>query len=94
MCSCCFWILCRTGLGLETAICTKVHLSLCNYIHENFEALKVQVNGLFTKDRGEQIKQLGGKNPDNRSENLYHILLEVKIDRPNQGSNPQPSEHW
>ena len=42
----------------------------------------------FTKESGEQTG-VPGENPNNESENRHHIL-EVKIHRPNRGSNYHP----
>ena len=58
-------------------------------MNENFESAGERT---FTEERGEQTRVPGENPPDNQPENPYHIIiLEVKIHRPYQGSNPQPS---
>ena len=59
----------------------SIYLSFCNCINEKFETLKEQVNGRFTLKTG--------GSPVNQRENWYHIS-EVKIHRPNLGSNSCP----
>ena len=57
-------------------------------MNESFEIVKVQVNGPLPK-RGRSKPKYLEKNPNNQSDNLYHII-EVKIYRPNWDSNSRP----
>ena len=69
---------------------TEVCLSFSNYMIENFDILKVQVNGPLPERWGEQTN-------NNQSKNWYIKKLEVKIHRSQLESNSQShplKQHW
>ena len=99
--ACCQWTLLIVQIIKPTnhIYCTRnwdthqevqVLLSFCNYMNENLEILKVQVNRpLPTTKRGGTKPEYSEKTPDHQSKNQYHIS-EMKIHWHNRESNPHP----
>ena len=65
-----------------------INLSFCGYMNNNFEILKMQVNGPLPKKVGVQTEVPGEKNPTTSLKIGTTSLLGVKIDGPNLGPSP------
>ena len=81
--ACCQWALLNLLIISQATVdiyCIEICLSCCNYMNGNLEILKVQVNGPFTQERGEQTGEKPRK-PVQKS--VSHI----------RGGNSPPQPH-